>query len=60
MTARSKSQRIKNRKVKAEKLKGRELKRLHKIVNKGQELMDVVSEVVDEKKVDEIKKVNMS
>lgn len=57
MTARSKGQRIKNRKIKAEKLKHRELKRLHKIVKGGQELMDVVSEVVDEKKVEDIKKV---
>lgn len=59
MTARSKGQRIKNRKIKAEKLKHRELKKLQKIVkgHSGVELMEVVGDVVDEKKVDEIKKV---
>lgn len=58
MTARSKGQRIKNRKVKAEKLKNRPLKRLSKIAKCGaKELMEVCSEIVEEKKVDEIKKV---
>lgn len=64
MTARSKGQRIKNRKVKAEKLKHREIKRLQKIVNTGKEksvkeMMEIVggSENVDEKKLEEIKKV---
>lgn len=59
MTARSKGQRIKNRKVKAEKLKHREIKRLHKIVNSGKELMEICgSDNVDEKKLEDIKKVN--
>jgi hypothetical protein len=57
MTARSKGQRIRNRKLKAQKLnlKQRELKRLQKIT--GKELMETCSAVVDEKKIDEIKKV---
>ena len=59
MTARSKSKRQANRKLKSEKnkTKQKELKRLHKIVSGGKELMEVCSEVVDEKKVEEIKQV---
>ncbi|XP_070509547.1 gelsolin-related protein of 125 kDa [Chironomus tepperi] len=57
MTARSKSKRQANRKLKSEKnkVKQKELKRLHKIVSGGKELMEVCSEVIDEKKVQEIK-----
>jgi len=59
MTARSKSKRQANRKLKSEKnkTKQKELKRLQKIVSGGKELMEVCSEVVDEKKVQEIKEV---
>lgn len=60
MTARSKNQRVKNRKIKAEKLKGRELKKLQKIVNSGNVMEIVKSDVVEEKKLDEIKLVCIS
>lgn len=59
MTARSKNKRQANRKLKSEKnkTKQKELKKLQKIVSGGKELMEVCSEVVDQKKVQEIKEV---
>jgi hypothetical protein len=57
MTARSKGQRIKNRKLKNEKRKLKELKRLQKLGTDGKELMDICQDVVDEKKLEEIKMV---
>lgn len=59
MTARSKSRRQANRKLKAEKRKAKELKRLQKNHTDGKELMEICSEVVDEKKLEEIKKVRL-
>lgn len=56
MTARAKGRRQANRKLKNEKRQQKELKRLQKL--SGKELMDVCSEVVDEKKLEEIKTVN--
>ena len=59
MTARSKSKRQANRKRKSvkNKSKQKELKKLQKIVSNGKDLMEVCSEVVDEKKLQEIKEV---
>lgn len=59
MTARSKSKRQANRKLKSEKnkTKQKELKKLQKIVANGKNLMEVCADVVDEKKIQEIKEV---
>lgn len=58
MTARSKNRRERNRKLKSEKNKQRQMKKLLKLGKKGDELMEICSEVVDEKKLEEIKQVS--
>ncbi|KAG5678242.1 hypothetical protein PVAND_007934 [Polypedilum vanderplanki] len=56
MTARSKNQRERNRKLKAEKnAKRKELKRLQKLAADGGELMDICSDVIEKKNLEEIK-----
>lgn len=59
MTARSKKRRMKNSRIKREVNKFKELKRLQKTVlgKDAKDLMDICSEVVDEKTVEELKKV---
>lgn len=59
MTARSKKRRMRNSRVKREKNKVKELKTLMKTVmgKNAKEMMDVCSEVVDEKSVEDLKKV---
>jgi hypothetical protein len=61
MTARSKSRRLKNAKIKREKNKIKELKTLRKTVlgKDAKELMEICSEVVDEKTVEDLKKVGI-
>lgn len=56
MTARSKKRRLKNSRIKREKNKFKELARLQKTVG-AKSLMEICSEVVDEKSVEELKKV---
>jgi t-SNARE complex subunit (syntaxin) len=59
MTARSKNRRERNRKLKSQtNARRKELKRLAKITADGGNLMEICSEVVDEKKLEEIKQVN--
>lgn len=61
MTARSKKRRMRNSRIKREKNKGKELKTLIKTVMgiNGKDMMEVCSEVVDEKTVEELKKVTI-
>lgn len=60
MTARSKKRRMKNSRIKREVNKVKELKRLRKTVagKNAVELMDVVGDVVEEKTLEELKKVS--
>lgn len=59
MTARSKKRRMKNSRIKREKNKFKELKRLHQTLSgkDAKDLMDICADVVDEKTVEELKKV---
>lgn len=60
MTARSKKRRMKNARIKREKNKVKELNMLKKVVygKNAKELMEVCEDLVDEKTVEEIKKVS--
>jgi hypothetical protein len=60
MTARSKKARFRNKKIKKEKNKVKELKRLQATVlgKNVKDLMDVCSEVVDQKTIEDMKIVS--
>lgn len=59
MTARSKKQRMRNKRIKREKNKVKELNTLKRTVygKNAKEIMEVVEDLVDEKTVEELKKV---
>lgn len=60
MTARSKKRRMKNSRIKRDRNKIKELKRLQRTVlgKDAKELMEVCGDIVDEKTVEELKKVS--
>lgn len=60
MTARSKKRRMRNSRIKREKNKVKELNMLKKVVygKNAKELMEVCEDLVDEKTVEELKKVS--